>query len=52
MKWVTRKFPHVDHTASAWLIKRFIDPKAEFLFIDWPNKKKFPKALFLLILKE
>jgi len=39
MKWVTRKFPHVDRTASAWLIKRFIDPKAEFLFIDWPNEK-------------
>ena len=38
MKWVTRHFPHVDRTASAWLIKRFIDPKAEFTFIDWPTE--------------
>ncbi|MBI2525384.1 MAG: chromate resistance protein [Candidatus Rokubacteria bacterium] len=30
--WVTRPRPHVDRIASAWLIKRFIDPEAEFLF--------------------
>jgi hypothetical protein len=30
--WVTRKRPHVDRLASAWLIKRFIDPHANFLF--------------------
>lgn len=32
--WVTRKNPFVDRMASAWLIKRFIDPKAQFRFID------------------
>ena len=32
--WVTRKNPFVDRMASAWLIKRFIDPKASFVFID------------------
>jgi hypothetical protein len=32
--WVTRKNPFVDRMASAWLIKRFIDPKASFAFID------------------
>jgi hypothetical protein len=32
--WVTRKDPHVDRLASAWLIKRFIDPKAEIRFVD------------------
>ena len=32
--WATRKNPFVDRMASAWLIKRFIDPKASFLFID------------------
>jgi len=31
-RWVTRPRPHVDRIASAWLIKRFIDPKAEFVF--------------------
>ncbi len=32
--WATRKNPFVDRMASAWLIKRFIDPKASFAFID------------------
>lgn len=31
-RWVTRPRPHVDRVASAWLIKRFIDPGASFLF--------------------
>lgn len=31
-RWVTRPRPHVDRVASAWLIKRFIDPGAVFLF--------------------
>ena len=31
-RWVTRPRPHVDRIASAWLIKRFIDPEAEFVF--------------------
>jgi hypothetical protein len=30
--WVTRPRPHVDRIASAWLIKRFIDPEATFVF--------------------
>ena len=33
MKWVTREYVHVDRTACPWLIKRFIDPKAEFIFV-------------------
>ncbi len=32
--WATRKHPFVDRMASAWLIKRFIDPKAAFRFIE------------------
>ena len=31
-RWVTRPRPHVDRIGSAWLIKRYIDPEAEFLF--------------------
>jgi hypothetical protein len=31
-RWVTRPRPHIDRVASAWLIKRFIDPEAEFIF--------------------
>jgi hypothetical protein len=33
-RWVTRLRPHVDRIASAWLIKRFIDPDATFVFAD------------------
>jgi hypothetical protein len=35
--WATRKSPWVDRLASAWLIRRFIDPKARFLWIDKPR---------------
>jgi hypothetical protein len=36
-RWVTRPRPHVDRIASAWLIKRFIDPEATFLFAHPPE---------------
>ena len=32
--WVTRRGVHVDRIACAWLIRRFIDPKARFRFVD------------------
>jgi hypothetical protein len=37
MKWITRLYVHIDRTACPWLIKRFADPKAEFLFVP-PEK--------------
>jgi len=40
--WATRKHLWVDRMASAWLIRRFIDKKARFLWLDNPNK--CPKA--------
>ncbi len=43
MRWVTRSFPGVDRTASAWLIRRFVDPEAEFTFIDWPEEELKPE---------
>ena len=33
MKWVTRARPKIDRIACPWLIRRFIDPEAEFLFV-------------------
>ena len=33
MKWVTREFVHVDRTACPWLIKKFLDSQAEFIFV-------------------
>lgn len=34
--WATRKRPWVDRLASAWLIRRFIDPEARFLWLTAP----------------
>ncbi len=33
MKWVTRSHVHVDRVACPWLISRFVDNEAEFLFV-------------------
>src|SRR6185295_16705694 len=33
MKWITRERVKVDRVACPWLIKKFIDPHAEFLFV-------------------
>ena len=35
-RWVTRPRPGVDRMASSWLIRRFIDPKATFGFVERP----------------
>lgn len=42
MKWATRANVHVDRAACAWLIRRFIDPGAEFVFLD--NPAELPPA--------
>lgn len=36
--WITRPRPGIDRVSSAWLIRRFIDPKARFLFGNDPAK--------------
>ena len=33
MKWITRERVKVDRVACPWLIKKFVDPEAEFLFV-------------------
>lgn len=33
MKWITRSHVHVDRVACPWLIKRFVDGEAEFMFV-------------------
>lgn len=33
MKWITRERPKIDRIACPWLIRRFIDPDAEFLYV-------------------
>ena len=38
MRWATRAGCHVDRAACAWLIRRFIDADAEFVFVDDPDE--------------
>lgn len=35
MMWVTKDFVHLDRVACPWLIKRFIDVEATFVFVPW-----------------
>jgi hypothetical protein len=44
MKWITRSHVHVDRVACPWLISRFLDSAAEFLFV--------PKSQVLAVAKE
>ena len=40
MKWITRSHVHVDRVACPWLIARFVDSEAEFLFVPKSEVKK------------
>lgn len=45
MTWVTRRDIHVDRIASAWLIKRFIDPKGTLKFVSGNDYRPLPGEL-------
>ena len=38
MNWATRAGCHVDRIGCAWLIRRFVDPQAVFIFVDDPDE--------------
>jgi hypothetical protein len=38
MKWATRSGVHIDRAACAWLIRRFLDPAAQFVFVSDPDE--------------
>jgi len=38
VKWATRAGVHIDRAACAWLIRRFIDPQAQFVFVSDPEQ--------------
>lgn len=46
MLWATRRGCHVDRTACAWLIKRFVDPEASFAFFEDPAEAPEGAELF------
>jgi len=39
-RWVTRERPKIDRIACPWLVRRFIDPEAEFLYVPTPEVRK------------
>ena len=43
MKWITRSHVHVDRVACPWLITRFVDNKAEFLFVPRSEVQRVAK---------
>ena len=45
MKWITRERPKIDRIACPWLIKRFIDKDAEFIYVPFDEVKKKAKQL-------
>jgi hypothetical protein len=40
MKWITRERVKVDRVACPWLIRKFVDPEAEFLFVPAADVKE------------
>lgn len=44
MKWITRERPKIDRIACPWLIKKFIDPNAEFLYVPSQEVMTVAKA--------
>ncbi|MDP9318188.1 MAG: chromate resistance protein [Actinomycetota bacterium] len=38
MRWATRAVIHVDRSACAWLLRRFVDPDASFVFVTDPSE--------------
>ena len=45
-RWVTRPRPGVDRMASAWLIRRYIDPNATFAFVEQPSSADVPFDMY------
>lgn len=35
MKWITRERPKIDRIACPWLIRNFVDPEAEFIYVPF-----------------
>jgi hypothetical protein len=44
MHWVTLAHVHLDRVATPWLIRRFVDVRAEFTFLDWSQERRPPEG--------
>lgn len=45
MKWITRERPKIDRIACPWLIKNFVDPDAEFIYVPFNEVLEKAKQL-------
>jgi hypothetical protein len=45
MKWITREKVKVDRVACPWLLRKFVDPEAEFLFVPAGDVERLAKEL-------
>ena len=45
MKWITRERPKIDRIACPWLIKKFVDEQAEFIYVPFDQVKKMAEEL-------
>lgn len=45
MKWITREHPKIDRLACPWLIRRFIDPEAAFIYVPFEEVLATAKQL-------
>jgi len=52
VKWVTRSYAYLDRIASPWLIKRFVDPAAEFCFVEWGAESSAPPDAISFALRD
>jgi hypothetical protein len=46
MRWATRAGVHIDRAACAWLLRRFVDPDATFVFVDDPAEVPMDATAF------
>jgi hypothetical protein len=46
VKWATRAGIHIDRAACAWLIRRFVDPQAQFMFLADPAQRPTDATAF------
>lgn len=49
MRWITLAHVHLDRVASPWLVRRFVDPDAQFEFMEWGLDGKLPDPARLTV---
>jgi hypothetical protein len=48
MRWATLAHVHLDRVAAPWLVLRFVDPEAQFEFIEWGLDGQLPDPVTII----